>query len=142
MSTRANVVMPNPSSPKCPIVSIYIHFEGYPEHTGEILKQNYNTTAKLEQLFSLGDLALIGPEIGEKHDFKTHGEGETKNWCLSYFRDYGDSRTKAMRWKSLGDFTAKIYEDNIDYVYLWVGNKFIVWKNTGKEPIIDDFKDL
>jgi hypothetical protein len=38
---------------------IYVHWDGYPSHMIPILRKNYNTVEKVEELLSLGDLSLF-----------------------------------------------------------------------------------
>ena len=47
---------------------VHCHWDGYLEHNGKILQENYDSP-KANHLVALGDLSSLGPNIGEKHDF-------------------------------------------------------------------------
>ena len=48
------------------IKAIYCHWDGYPEHTGQILKDYYNSDTMVDKLIALGDISSIAPTL----DFK------------------------------------------------------------------------
>jgi hypothetical protein len=72
------------------VESIYTHWDGYPDHHGQVLLDHYAERAKVAELIALGDLSSLAAEIGEAHDFDTrhveHGE-----WCYAYGRDGGEA---------------------------------------------------
>ena len=39
--------------------SVYCHFDGYPEHTGYFLKKFFDTTEKVQNLISNGDISCL-----------------------------------------------------------------------------------
>lgn len=41
------------------MLSIYSHWDNYPEHNGRILRTHYNTREKVEELIDLGDCSSI-----------------------------------------------------------------------------------
>ena len=125
MATRSHI---GKQLPNGNIKFIYCHFDGYPEHNGEILKEHYTDEAKIDQLLELGDLSTLGPEIGEKQDFngcKSHD----KNWCLAYGRDRGEEDTKA-REGSTDDFLGQIYN------YLFKDGKWHCYMENGRELVL------
>ena len=84
------------------IQSIICDSDGYIEHAGKILLENYNTKSKIAHLISHGNVHILSKEIGKKHDFNTPRKGWTwhsdyneqtaipKTWCKFYHRDKGD----------------------------------------------------
>jgi hypothetical protein len=100
------------------ITSIYVHFDGYIEHTGRILKNFYNREKTL-QLMELGDLSLLEKEIGEKHDYND----PYYNWCISYKRDRGEKNTDAITYKSENDFI-----DDSDGYFIYLMDETDNWK--------------
>lgn len=72
------------------IVSVYCHWDGYPEHVGRILNENYYDREKAEQLVALGDLSSLAqrpePDGIEHHSFTQPAEGVT----VAYHRDRGE----------------------------------------------------
>jgi hypothetical protein len=110
MGTRSRIGIENADGTT---TSIYCHWDGYPENNGKILLQHYQDEAKIRALIGLGDLSILGDEIGEKHDFndRSNNEGSV---CTAYSRDRGerdvDARTHAPDdWPDYGQ----------EYVYVW-----------------------
>ena len=121
-------------------VSIYCHWDGYPAHVGRILLDHYTEESKVRELLDLGDLSILGPEIGEAHDFDTHGtrwdganriETESTPWCLAYGRDRGETDVAAEAhsldaWPDSGD----------EYCYLFTAEGWQVSDQGGPwEPL-------
>lgn len=96
------------------VTAIYCHNDGYPEHNGEILVNNYNTATKVDQLLDLGDLSILGSEIGEKHDFHDYSHD---NWCMAYGRDRGEVVTDAIIYSTYEEFLSE--DRGQEYVYIW-----------------------
>ena len=95
---------------------IYCHFDGYPEHNGAILKEHYIDEAKVDALLELGDLSILGEEIGEQQDFNnisTHND----EWCLAYGRDRGETNIQAKTAQTLIDMIGQAYH------YVWDNGK-------------------
>lgn len=59
MSTRAYIAKEAPDG-SCK--AIYSHWDGYPSHLGKVLFEHYRDEAKVEALFALGDISVIGRE--------------------------------------------------------------------------------
>ena len=68
---------------------IYCHWDGYPSHNGRILLENYTTPEKVRALLNLGDLSVLAPNLGHKHDFNEASELH-EGQCTSYRRDRGE----------------------------------------------------
>lgn len=113
MSTRSNIGILNEDGT---VNYIYCHFDGYPEHNGNILNECYNTEEKVRELIALGDLSSLGKEIGEKQNFDNP---RNRNWCLAYGRDRGESGTEADTC-SYADYSREYFED---YIYLFTPGK-------------------
>ncbi len=54
------------------VKTIYCHWDGYPEHNGQLLVENYNTPTAVFDLLELGDLSSLA---------------ETPAKCTAYHRD-------------------------------------------------------
>lgn len=91
---------------------IYCHYDGHLDHNGRILVDHYNTPEKVDQLLELGNLSVLGPEIGEKQDFNSHQNN--KNYCLAFGRDRGEKKQEA-RTVLLEDYKSEY----VSYVYLY-----------------------
>ncbi len=103
------------------ILSVYCHWDGYPEHNGEILKNHYTSVEKIKKLMSYGNLSLLGEEIGESNDFRNPIDGV----CLFYGRDRGEINTEAKQFSSPEEYLEKCHFEEYNYVYVkgvWVCN--------------------
>lgn len=119
MSTRARIGIPTPEG----VESIYVHFDGYPEGVGEKLATHWVTSDKVRELIDLGDLSILGEDVGEKHPFHIdHGTQATEaelRMCLAYGRDRGEqdvgSKTHSLdNWPDYGqeyEYLAVLGED-------------------------------
>lgn len=72
MSTRSNIAIEGADGS---IKVIYCHFDGYLEHVGKILHENYKTTVLVDTLVSGGDMSALGKTPGECEYYKDR-EGE------------------------------------------------------------------
>ena len=116
---------------------IYCHWDGYPEHNGNILFENYNDQNQADALVALGDISSLGPEIGKKHDFdwrmkmlRANGYKETadprlkakaerlERMCDVYSRDRGETGTEA----KIGDSLAEVWpgsDTGTEFTYVY-----------------------
>lgn len=93
---------------------VYCHWDGYPSYVGRILLKNYDA-AKLDELLALGDLSVLGENLGEKHDFGKDIEGV----CTFYGRDRGEAGTDAeVVSEEAGSIRKYANERGTEYVYL------------------------
>lgn len=59
MSTRCTIIVKVGEKYK----EVYCHHDGYEEHTGKILRNNYNSQAAAESIVKLGDLSFLGETL-------------------------------------------------------------------------------
>lgn len=87
MATRSRIGIELPNGV---VLSIYSHWDGYPEHNGTLLSEHYNTREKVTELISLGDIsslrARVKPNDNEEHSFENSVEDVT----VVYHRDRGE----------------------------------------------------
>ena len=50
------------------ILSIYCHFDGYPEFNGVKLNEHFNTIEKVKELIDLGDISCLWTNAGFNQD--------------------------------------------------------------------------
>jgi hypothetical protein len=112
MATRSNIGILNSDGT---VDYIYCHFDGYVGHNGAILNEHYTTESKIHRLMELGNLSVLGEDIGEKQDF----ENRVKGTCLAYGRDRGETGVEARKC-SYVDYTKEYFEE---YVYLFTPGK-------------------
>jgi hypothetical protein len=111
MATRSYIGVRNTDSS---VDYIYCHFDGYPEHNGDILINHYNNINRVDELLELGDLSVLGKFIGEKQDFNKR----VQDCCLAYGRDRGEMNVEM---KNSG-YDELITDQNVDYVYVFDGD--------------------
>ncbi len=104
------------------ITSIYCHFDGYPEHNGVILQEHYSTPVSVGELLALGNLSVLAEQIGDKQEFDK--PRLSKNWCLAYGRDRGESNQHA-QVSTREAFFSTVH--GVDYLYLYNRNALYVF---------------
>ena len=78
------------------IKAIYCHSDGYLSYVGKVLLAHYNSdqSPKANHLVAMGDMSMLGKEIGEKIEFNAHMEYDADNiakQCRFYKRDRNES---------------------------------------------------
>lgn len=89
MGTRSRIGILEPDGT---VTSIYCHWDGYVAHHGPILQGHYTTEEKVRALMTLGDISILGEELGVKHDFRHCPAGV----CNAYGRDRGEKGSDAI----------------------------------------------
>jgi len=124
MSTRSNIGVRNLDGT---VEYIYCHFDGYPEHNGKILTENYTNINRVNELLKLGDLSVLGKFIGEKQDF----DDRVRDCCLAYGRDRGETGVSS----STSTLENLLSNTTIDYVYIFDGQYWECYDTNTKESI-------
>jgi hypothetical protein len=107
MSTRSSIAL---LTKEGEIKSIYSHSDGYPSYMGELLKNNYASTDKVEAILAEGDVSFLAETI-EVSRFYNSWRGEN---------------TQANVWSNQ-DMWIKWAEDcGLEYLYLFNGYQWIV----------------
>ena len=125
MATRSNIAYRTPDGR---IVSIYCHWDGYPENNGKILAEHYTDSIKIAELVGLGGISSLRPEIGEKHPFSKfeckedeYDGAAYENMTTFYARDRGEELVVSV----YNDIPSWI-DDMEEYAYLWTGTEWLV----------------
>lgn len=102
-------------------LTIYCHFDGYPEGVGKTLSENYTTTEKITALMALGDLSVLADSTDkpEGHTF----ENKIKGFCVAYGRDRGEKGTEAKETSDLAESVKLDYGQ--EYHYFWNGTSWL-----------------
>lgn len=101
--------------------TIRLRSDGYPSHCQNILNKAYTKIDKIEELFSNGNLSILG----EKYEPNTLGMHCTShyqpNTCVAYLRDYDglitDDNFKNLTHKEIDINSYNDHYQFIDYVY-------------------------
>lgn len=100
------------------VKSIYCHWDGYPEHMLEKLK-NYNNQELAEKLVDLGDLSYLDNSLDkpENHSF----DDPKKGYSIFYGRDRGETGIKAREYTNI---TSALKKEEQEFNYYWNGEKW------------------
>ena len=85
MGTRSRVAVMHGDVCK----SVYCHYDGYLEHTGEILLKHYDSI-KANQLIAQGDNSGVQETIEEMRFYKDRGEDDVDFRVAHSFREFID----------------------------------------------------
>lgn len=85
MGTHCNIIAKNRNNKW---QSIYVHYDGYPDWSLDILRKYYTNDEIIHKLMDLKDLSSINqsPECPEGHTF----DAPVKGYCVAYERDRGE----------------------------------------------------
>ena len=121
MATRAAIIMEVEGKDHS-YEGVYLHYDGYPEHAGQILTEHYNTLAKVEELISHGGISVLGEVIGEKIDCSIP---VPDNQCTFYHRDRGEEiNIKKMEWlHEIDQFTDN---SSAEFTYLFTDGEWLI----------------
>ncbi len=103
---------------------IYCHWDGYPEHNGCILFNNYNNINKMNELIKNGDMSLLNEHIFPVPD-KPHNFGSTEerqdDVCIFYNRERNEDwkYTCPKTSKTLDRFKIDCKNSDCEYAYLF-----------------------
>jgi hypothetical protein len=106
MSTRSRVGLELADGS---ILSIYSHFDGYPEWAGRILQTHYNTREKVEELVDGGDVSCLWTD----KDWKGKEWSDCKYKALTYAERGEDCPPRLD--KNLGEYL----QNNEEYGYVF-----------------------
>jgi hypothetical protein len=121
MSTQAVIGIVNSDGS---IKTIYLHQDGYPKHAGRLLFETYRNVDKIQQLMELGDLSILGEQIGEKQEFSKPING----MCLAYGRDRDEDNVEAETGHSITDLLSDFRDSGQKFLYLHRDGKWFVAK--------------
>jgi hypothetical protein len=99
MATRSVIAMATDKG----FSAIYCHWDGYPEYVGAILSKHYTDAEKVQSLMAMGDMSVLGIDIGPtdrpltKEEREAHSETDPHKfaYCTFYGRDRDEELSKA-----------------------------------------------
>jgi hypothetical protein len=106
---------------------IYCHWDGYPEHNGVILFNDYSNINKMNQLIKNGDMSVlcehIFPDPTKPHSFGTTDEKQD-DVCIFYNRERNEDwkHTCPRTSKNLDRFIIDCKNSDCEYAYLYDEN--------------------
>lgn len=107
--------------------AVYCHWDGYLDHNGKILLNNYTDPYKLRELIELGSVSSLRDEIGVKHptdapsrfaDPVAYEAFQEKYGHMTTFhdRDFGQSESAASYFKDFDEYVKE--HDYQEYEYI------------------------
>jgi hypothetical protein len=107
--------------------SISCTSDGYPSGVGLVLLQHYRCVRQIRTLLRLGDLSVLGEQLGEKHDFDWVGNvpaGQISSdprfrMCRAYGRDRGEEGCQARHTQSFDSLVEDAIECGAQWLYVW-----------------------
>ena len=111
------------------VLSVYCHYDGYPEFNGRVLRDNYNTVEKVKELIDGGDMSCTWTNAG------WNNETLPESGPLHYTARGESLESNAPRYdESIFDFLDK--KNNEEYAYIWTVNN--EWKCAKMNQFDDD----
>lgn len=105
MSTRSFIGIENHDGT---VRAIYCHWDGYVEHHGNILVNNYKTRESVEKLLALGDISSL------------HETPETCKVSPCYSEKDEKERLENAVWKNRREYVENAWDDSgVEFVYLY-----------------------
>ena len=101
------------------VLSVYCHYDGYPEFNGRVLENHYDTVEKVRNLIDGGDMSCTWTNAG------WNNETLSESGPLHYTARGESLESNAPRYdESIFDFLDK--KNNEEYAYIWTVNN--EWK--------------
>ena len=111
------------------VLSVYHHWDGYPEWLGVTLKAKFNTREKIEELIDGGDMS----SCDSNDDWDRKELGET---APLYYNDRGD-KTEPRLETTIEDYLA----NGEEYAYLFENNEWVCYDLHYPEPQVVEIKE-
>ena len=103
------------------VLSVYHHWDGYPQWLGVVLKEKFNTYEKIAELLDGGDVSCI--------DSDTNWSLEKCESHVQYYNDRGENTEPRL------DTTVEDYLANgEEYAYLFENNQWVCYDLHGNKP--------
>ena len=105
------------------VQQVYCHWDGYIDHNGRILFENYRDPFKVRDLIDQGDISSLGPNIGRKHAFspfegdKADFEAAQAEGCTTFYgRDRGETGISAKKFSDFEDYVKRHQYEEYEYI--------------------------
>ena len=127
------------------VQQVYCHWDGYLEHNGKILFENYSNPFILRDLIDLGALSSLRPTIGTKHAFSHFDTEMTQEqyyeqfgeMCTFYGRDRGEDGVSAKKFVDFQDYLAHHQYEEYEYILRNVNGKATWYVKCHDAPYVE-----
>ena len=140
MATRSTIALEYANGQ---VDQVYCHWDGYLDHNGKILLENYKDPFKVQLLMDLGDISSLGENIGEKHEFDNpfpygsaeyKAEAERRQGITTFYgRDRGETGTERKRFADFADYKKEHQYEEYEYILRTDGNWYVCQYGKGYE---------
>lgn len=113
MSTRGRIGLELPGGQ---VVSVYNHYDSYPEWLGKRLQEKYNTREAVKKLLDGGDISSI--DSNSSWDNMALDEN-----IVLYYRDRGDEDVDPILHDSVDDYLQATDDVGGEYAYLFTEDR-------------------
>ena len=100
------------------IVSVYHHWDGYPEWLGVTLEKKFNTREAVEELIDGGDMSSCDSEYGWAYNYTNRDEVKREVSAPTYYADRGED-TPPNTSESLTEFLDLAERTDGEYAYVF-----------------------
>ncbi len=114
MATRSRIAL---QLTEDSFLSVYHHWDGYPQWLGVTLKKKFNTREKVEELIDGGDISCC--------DSDTNWDREKCEPHVQYYNDRGE-KTEPRLDLSLEDYLEP--KDGEEYAYIFSDNQWVCYE--------------
>ena len=110
------------------VLSVYCHWDGYPEWNGKKLKEHFNSYKQAAELIDGGDISSLWTD-------KDWEQKEMKSRTL-YYAERGETDTEPNLDNSFQAFISGVNDSWADYAYLFADGEWKCYTPKGNEEQI------
>jgi hypothetical protein len=110
------------------ILSVYSHWDNYPEWAGKKLKEHFNTREKAAALIDGGDISSLWTD--------KDWDGKEQEYGTLYYEGRGDVDTEPNLDNSFQAFIGSVNDSWCDYAYLFTNGEWKCYTTKGNEEQI------
>ena len=111
------------------VLSVYCHWDGYPEWNGKKLKEHFNTRQKVSELIDGGDISSLWTDTDWQNK-------KMEEYRTLYYAERGEEDTAPNFDNSFEAFINGVRESWADYAYLFTNGEWKCYTPKGNEEQI------
>ena len=100
------------------IISVYHHWDGYPEWLGVTLEKKFNTREKVEELIDGGDMSSCDSEYGWDYNYINAEEVKREVSAPTYYSERGEDCPPKIS-ESITEYLDQTENTDGEYAYLF-----------------------